>query len=72
MFLIGAVGGFILAAIMRVSSEQGKIADQSYGWLEEINRLRAQKEQLEKNVEALRKEVAGFIAEDMEKSDHLD
>lgn len=70
--LLGMVIGYISASILRMSSEQERLASQSYAWIAETDRLRAEKNKLEQELAALRREVDKFISEDLAEDEDLD
>ncbi len=70
-FLLGMAVGWLLASVLRMSHEQDKIATTSFALLEEVDKLRAQKAELERDLTVVRRELETFIQDDLERNSDL-
>jgi hypothetical protein len=67
--MIGAAIGYVLAALLFQSSRSDTVAECSYAWFEEVNRLKEQLSAVEVKYARLRKEVEDSIESDIDRAE---
>ena len=66
---IGAAIGYVLAALLFQSSRRDTVAECSYAWFEEVNKLKEQLRATEARYTRLRKEVEDSIELDIDRAE---
>jgi len=66
---MGAAIGYVLAALLFQSSRNDTVAECSYAWFEEVNKLKEQLRATEARYTRLRKEVEDSIELDIDRAE---